>query len=268
MKLAFSTLGCPDWSFDELTATAKDLGFNGVEIRGVGNQLYAPDIPQFSDDKIESTLSKLKKLNVEIPCITSACCFKEKELLEKNAAESVAYIELASKLGTKYVRVLGDYTANPVDEVDDDIVIEGLKSVAKKAEECGVFLLVETNGVYADTARLASVIKAVGSSNVAVLWDVHHPVRYFGEAPADTYKNIGEFLKYVHIKDSVFENEKLLYKMMGYGDLPLKEIISCLKENGYDGYISLEWVKRWYAELEAPGVVFMQYINYMRKALR
>ena len=26
MKLAFSTLGCPDWSFDEITATAKALG--------------------------------------------------------------------------------------------------------------------------------------------------------------------------------------------------------------------------------------------------
>ena len=40
-----------------------------------------------------------------------------------------------------------------------------------------------------------------------------------------------------------------------------------MRENGYGGFISLEWVKRWCQELEAPGIVFVHYINYMRKAL-
>ena len=36
MKLSFSTLGCPEWSWNEILATAKDMGFDGIEIRGVG----------------------------------------------------------------------------------------------------------------------------------------------------------------------------------------------------------------------------------------
>lgn len=268
MKLAFSTLGCPDWSFDEITATAKDLGFDGVEIRGVGNQLFAPAISQFSESRIEKTIEKLKALNVEIPCLTSACCFRDASVIDSTVKETEEYIELAASLGTKYIRILGDETANPLAEVNDDIVCQGIKRVARKAEEYGVILLVETNGAYSDTKRLSALIKSIDSPNVCVLWDVHHPIRYNNESVAETFENIKDYVKYVHIKDSVSENGKVTYKMMGFGDLPVKEIISCLKDNKYDGYISLEWVKRWYAELEAPGVVFMQYISFMRKALR
>ena len=48
MKTAFSTLGCPDWKWREIISTAKDMGFDGVEVRGVGNTLYAPEISVFS----------------------------------------------------------------------------------------------------------------------------------------------------------------------------------------------------------------------------
>ena len=66
----------------------------------------------------------------------------------------------------------------------------------------------------------------------------------------------------------MFEGDgRLQYKMMGYGDLPVKEGVRILNENGYNGYLSLEWVKRWYSDLEAPGVVFLQYINYMKKII-
>ena len=268
MKLAFSTLGCPDWSFDEITATAKDLGFDGVEIRGVGNQLYAPAIPQFCDEKLDITVNRLKKLGVTIPCLTSACCFRDEASFDSTIKETEEYIDLAAALGTPYIRIMGDETANPYAEVNDDVVFKGLSAVARKAEDCGVTLLVETNGAYSDTKRLAALIKRVNSENIAVLWDVHHPIRYNGENVGETVENLKGLIKYVHIKDSVLDDGKVSYKMMGFGDLPLKEIIAALKAMNYDGYVSLEWVKRWCAELEAPGVVFRQYISYMRKALR
>lgn len=41
MKICFSTLGCPDWSWEEILAAAKDLGYDGIELRGLGNEIYA-----------------------------------------------------------------------------------------------------------------------------------------------------------------------------------------------------------------------------------
>ena len=36
MKLAFSTVGCPDYNWTEIYSMAKDLGFQGIEMRVTG----------------------------------------------------------------------------------------------------------------------------------------------------------------------------------------------------------------------------------------
>ncbi len=76
--------------------------------------------------------------------------------------------------------------------------------------------------------------------------------------------NLGERIKYVHTKDSVMEDGKVVYKMMGEGDLPIQEMIEALKSIQYTGYISLEWVKLWMPNLLDAGVVFPQYAEFMK----
>ena len=57
MKLAFSTIGCPNWSYDEVVSTASDLGYDGFEVRGIGGEIYAPT----SNSSNPKTLKKQKK---------------------------------------------------------------------------------------------------------------------------------------------------------------------------------------------------------------
>jgi hypothetical protein len=47
MKLAFSTLECPDWSFQQILDNAQQMGFNGIEIRGSENEMDVAKIPYF-----------------------------------------------------------------------------------------------------------------------------------------------------------------------------------------------------------------------------
>ena len=67
MKISFSTLGCPRWSWREILATACDLGYGGVEVRGVGNDISVPSIPAFSDENLDKTKAELARLNLAIP---------------------------------------------------------------------------------------------------------------------------------------------------------------------------------------------------------
>jgi fatty-acyl-CoA synthase len=103
----------------------------------------------------------------------------------------------------------------------------------------------------------------VNSPFAAALWDMHHPYRYFNETAEDTLANLGKYIKYVHTKDSVMIDGKPVYRLMGEGDLPVPEMLRALEKSGYDGYISLEWVKRWAGDLEDAGVVFPHYARYM-----
>ncbi len=256
MKLAFSTLGCPDFSWVDICSMAKDLGFRGIEVRGLGSEISAVRAQPFTEAQLPETVKKLSELRLEIPCLTSGCCLKFAENAEKNHAEIVQYIMLASKLGTPYIRILADLEPHTTGEVDDDVVLAALRRLVPVAEEKGVTLLLETNGVYADTARLCRLLDHAASDAVAALWDMHHPYRFAGEEPGKTVQNLGAYIKYVHIKDSVVEDGSIRYRMMGEGDLPVDDMMLALRSINYDGYISLEWVKRWADDLDDAGVVF------------
>lgn len=265
MKLAFSTVGCPDYNWTEIYSMAKDLGFQGIEMRVTGGEYFSLHARPFKAENIESTLSDLKKRHLEIPCLSSNCGLKYKEKTEENIMKLMEYIELAYKLGTPYIRILADEHAKEEGEVDDNHVIEVLKKLMPFAEVKNVTLLVETNGVYADTSRLKNLLDSVPSDNIGALWDIHHPYRFKNEQPEETIRNLGAYVKYVHVKDSVMDGDKVSYRLMGEGDIPFEKAWKSLESINYEGYISFEWVRNYAPDLENAGVVFPHFIHYMNQ---
>ena len=264
MKIAFSTLGCPEFDWVDIYTMAKDFQFDGIEIRGLGRNIYAVTAAPFTPRRLNATIQKLSDLRLSIPCLSSNCSIRSQEEREAAFTEISEYIVLAQQLGTPYIRILADLNVAPEIDVNDDEVVEALKQLADKAKGTGVTLLCETNGVYADTARLRKVLDRVGREEIAALWDIHHPYRIFHEEPETTVRNLGGYIRHVHAKDSVVEGGQIVYKMMGEGDLPVYRMLDCLNDMGYEGFISLEWVKRWMPNLTDPGIVFPHFAHFMQ----
>ena len=172
-------------------------------------------------------------------------------------------MDLAKSLGAPFVRVLCSKNPEPDTEIDIDFLAGVYTQLCEYGAKMGVTPLIETNGALADTAVMAKLLSKVTSKNRGVLWDVHHPYRFFGESPEQTVGNIGSEIKYLHVKDSVCKNGRVEYRMMGYGDVPVLDALRAMKARGYEGYVSLEWVKRWNPDLEEPGIVFAHFSNYM-----
>ena len=275
MKLSFSTLACPGYSFSEIYSMAKDLGFDSIELRGVGVRDGMPnfDIAEgltqaFGPERLEKTLRVLENTGLGISCVSCGCALRDRENAEDNLREVKIYIDACARIGCPYLRVLGDPGAAPTDGGDDEAVYAALAALAGYAAEKGVTLLVETNGVYSDTARLAKLLTRVANDSVAALWDVHHTFRYNGEQPETTVQNLGIYIKHVHIKDSVLRDGKISYCLMGEGDIPAEETVLALKSIDFSGCISLEWVKRWMPSLSDAGIVFPQFVDYMSRFVR
>jgi len=262
MKLAFSTIGCPNWTFDEIFAAAKDLGYNAVEVRGLGHEIYVPKVKEFSDFYIDSTMERFANAGLAVSMFTSSAVVGD----EKGKAEAIDYIDLAYKANVPFVRVMISQNAEP-EETDVARAAIAYSEICEYASDKNVCPLIETNGIFADSAVLAKFIKEIDCKNKGILWDINHPVRFFGEKAEQTYENIGEYVKYLHIKDSVQKNGKIEYRMTGHGDLPVAEILRLLSKDSFDGFLSLEWTKRWLPELQEPGIVFSHYINHMRDIL-
>jgi sugar phosphate isomerase/epimerase len=104
---------------------------------------------------------------------------------------------------------------------------------------------------------------AVGLPNVALLWDAHHTFVAGKEAPAETFKALGRFIRHTHLKDSRPEGSDVRYVLTGEGTVPLKETVRVLAAAGYAGYYCFEWEKKWHPEIEEPEVAFPHYVRVM-----
>ena len=56
MKLSFSTLGCPAWSYQDILRRAAEYGFNGIAIRGLNGELDLVKVDEFQPTRRAETV--------------------------------------------------------------------------------------------------------------------------------------------------------------------------------------------------------------------
>ena len=136
-----------------------------------------------------------------------------------------------------------------------------LNAALPLAEKAKVTLLMETVGPFADTAKLRALFESFISDNLAALWDLHYPFRMHGEVPEETIRNLGAYVRHVHMKDSESADKPTL---VGEGSLPIEAIMNALKSVNYDGFISIEWDPAW-DEVSDIDIIFPHFISYMSR---
>ena len=141
-------------------------------------------------------------------------------------------------------------------------VLDRLNHLIPYCEQRNVVLLLKSSGIYANTARLRSILDLYASDYLAALWDVHHTYRDFAETGDTTIKNLGSYICHVHLRDS---DDEGAYQLIGEGSLPIEDFVRALSSVNYDGFISLEWKPEWMEELQERDIIFPYFVNYMNR---
>ena len=270
MKLAFSTLGCPEWDMDTIISRAMEYGFDGVDFRGYRGELDVFKLDEFST-KARENAQRFRDAHLEIPCFSSSVRISfdsSASKRDKNINELKSYARLCEIFNASYIRIFGGHFAEIHREQAVEIAAKELKQLATIAEDFNVMLLLETHDDWLDCHLLKSLMEQVDSPSVGILWDTHHPYRFVGEEPTETWQTIGKWIRYTHWKDSYSDEsaeEGYRLCLIGDGDTPLTRIYSVLKDGNYDGYMTLEWEKMWHPEIEEPEVAFPVFIKFMRR---
>lgn len=267
MKICFSTLACPEWEWPTMMASARDLGFDGIELRGVANELFLPNNPDFQGEGLKKTKAELQRMGLVIPILSTGAILGKRDTYDQAIKEISTYLELAEDMNVPYLRVLGDAGPEP-EATEESLVRKGLEAMLPLAEAKGRTLLLETNGIYAESDKILALVKDIQSDALGILWDIQHPYRYYHEPVAETYGKLKPYIRHLHLKDSIVEDGKVVYKMFGRGDMPIREILQLLYKDGFDGFLSLEWVRRWVPNLEAPDMALPHYIAVIRTMLK
>ena len=84
MKLAATTLGCPDWSFEEILEKYEKLGLEGIEIRGLEGERDAGNIKRFLPEYAQDTLKQLAAHHLKIIGVGTSCSFHDPARYEAN----------------------------------------------------------------------------------------------------------------------------------------------------------------------------------------
>ncbi|MDO5562318.1 MAG: TIM barrel protein, partial [Synergistaceae bacterium] len=264
MKLSISTFGWSGYSWRDICALAKDSGFKGIEIHDKFIPSFAGERDIFDPTAANAVYRDMFESGIEIPCIDSSCNISAPTHTDECAAEIERCIETAHSLRVPYVRI-GARDCPYSKEEQEASVMKCLERVVPAAEAAKVTLLIETIGMFADTDKLCETLNSFACDSLAALWDMQHTFRKCGETPEKTVKNLGSYIKHVHLKDSDVVGDTAEYRLIGEGTLPIDDMVRALYSINYDGYISMEWEQIWIAEIDNIELIALHFANYMSR---
>lgn len=265
MKFSFMSFSCPEASLVEMLEYARKYGYEGVEPRSQAQHNHGIELE--TNSKKRKEIRKMFQDNgIECACLATSIryCFADDEKRRYAIETTKAFIDLASDIGTKRIRVFGGIPDKEM-SIDEAIKIAGdcLGVVAEYAEKNRIFLCLETHDFFSRADAVSQTVKIADSPYVRVNWDIMHPFTK-GMTIKEAFDQVKNFVEHCHVHDGVYDadrNVKLV--LMGDGEIPYKEAIMLLEEISYQGYLSGEYINAW-----EPDVVLPHDIKILRSYLQ
>ncbi len=252
--LAYSTLGCPDWSFAHAAEMASQHGYAALEVRLYNGEIIPADLSQSERANVRRVLAQ-NKIGIVGLGASTRFSFPDAAERQANLDELKRYVELAADLEVPLVRTFGSpgQLAITMEEAIQ-YCADALNAVAPHAEKLGVSVALETHDAFCKGVDVAAVLAQVESSAIGAIWDVHHPFR-MGEDIETTWRVLGPRVKHIHIKDGVRRADgSWQLVLLGQGEVPCRAVVELLHREGYQGYITVESEKKWHPEIEEPEI--------------
>ena len=259
MKLCFSTLGCADRSLEDIISIAKKYNISALEIRGINGVMDNSAIPELMET---DTLELFDKTYIIPIVLGTSCTFHNADKFDRTMKDGELSVKIAENLNIPHIRVFGDKIESPE---SINRVISGLSQLCELSDR--VNILLEVHGDFNTVEALSPIIAKMSDiKNFGLIWDIEHTHKAYGNSWSEFYSFARPYIKHVHIKDFSEESNRLC--LIGDGNIPIAPIVERLLSDGYDGYFSLEWEKKWHPELSDIEVALDSFVGVMKEVRR
>lgn len=229
MKLSLLTYNIArDWDLDKLISVCKDLGFTGIEFRTEMNHKHGVEL-ELSKRARKEVMEKIQEAYLEVVGIGTSCRFEYSDAAKRgdNIEKAKHYVELASDLGAKRVRVFGNAFEKGADKAETiQWVGEALAELYAFAKPYNVDVLLEMHSDFNNWNYVLRAIDYSGAKDAGLVYNCD-PRDIVGGSVKSTYSRVRRLIRHVHMH-SLWKN------------YPYKELLQLLKDDGFDGYISAE----------------------------
>lgn len=270
MKIGFSSLVCPGWSLDNIIERAGELGFDGVELRGLRGEFHLPLVPELSA-RPEAVRQRFDNAKLEIVCLASSATLdsRRRQGFAESKAAIIEFIELASGLGVPFVRIFAgeiqrwDHRRKALTRIS-----QALGSLVPTLSRMKVTLLVENSADFPDSEAMWFLADAVDHPSVKICWNQANALTAI-ERPTISIPRLGNKIGMVHVCDAKSDERGIVtgYCPLGEGDAELSRQLLLLRGVAYGGYLMFEWPKAFVASLPAPDVILPKAAAFLRERL-
>ena len=292
MRIAGHTMGTPELSLDEAAGLFAQIGMDAIEIIFQDGYKCAFDW-ETKDSDVLAYRKRLDDLGLDTSCIVAyASDYNQPDEGKRQAAikECQRCIEIAAMLSAQYIRIYGGtFLDGDTDFARKrDILTDTMRMLADEGAKVNVGLVLENhfNTMTTGPAVTYDTVKGIDRDNVGILYDQANITFLSGEDYRDCIAIQKDKIHYVHVKDLVFKQEGVRFsagsvshvneaeravssRIVGEGVLPWPEILRGLHDTGYDGYLSLEYERRWHPQdLPLAEIGMKQSAEYLRRILQ
>ena len=268
MKLSISTLGCPDWTFEQILNNFAALGVEGIEVRGIEGIVEPDKIPYFTEEQKDETLARAAAKGLKFIGFGTSASFHDAAKWQTNVDTCKTAIDVCARMGIPAIRVFGNNCPEGEGRAETlQRIGEGIREVCRYATDKGVYVNLEIHGQINSVETVKPILDICGAEpSFGIIWDVMHSDKSTGDDFEEFYQLIKPYIRHMHLKDHLRASEPP-FKLVniGKGDIPLKAIIRRVLEDGYDGYFSFEWEKKWHPELDEPEIAFPEFAAFMKE---
>ncbi len=261
-RISFSTLACPGMALADAISLGRRSGYAGVELRLIDGELIDPAMPATERSRVRRIIDAA---GLPVVAVDSSI-----RLTDDDPGPQLAqFLRIASDWEAPLVRVFGgplpggDRPSGDRDRRDRlEAAARVLEEAVPEAERLGVRIGVETHDAFSSSAVLAELLALAPWPDVGAVWDSHHP-HGMGESPADVWASIGPRVLLAQVKDArcdAMREDGWQLVLLGDGEVAVREMLGLLSADGYPGWISVEWEKRWHPEIEPPEVALPQHL--------
>lgn len=227
---------------EEAAQLAAGFGLEAVELRSVWN-CQPHELSQEQIDRIKSLCAE-NKLKI---CAISSPFFK----CDLNAHEIEEHLDilgktirLAKQLDCGLIRGFSFWQKGDFEE-NLPRIVAAFERPARMLREAGIKMVLEPDpAVFAcNGQRVAKLVEQIGHPSIYALWDAGNDVfSPTEEVPfPDGYNYVKPYIGHVHVKDAVRnQNGTVESVKIGTGVVGWPRQLAALKQDGYDGYLSLE----------------------------
>lgn len=247
------TFSCPTASWDEVLKMATTYGYDAVEPRIGSGQSHGVETDADAATRT-ARRAAAEKAGIAMAAVACSARYADPTTTEENVQLTLDAIDLAADIGAKRLRVFGGKLGEGMSREDAiKHVADALTSVAPRARERGVYVCVETHDDWCDPKHVAAMLERASDEFIACNWDIMHPVRVAGSTMDEAYNILKPWIHHCHIHDGITTDDgKLEMVPIGEGAIDHRRALELLEADGYDGYMSGEWINWQPAEEHLP----------------